>query len=391
MHVLSTTGLQAETHLPFAGLLQLLGPIVDGIDHLPPPQRDALRAAFGVIDAPAPNRFLLALGTLNLLTDAGADPGLVALAEDAQWLDAGTGDVLAFVARRLGTDPVSLVVAVRGGFEGPLVDAGLPEMRLDGLDDIAASQLIDDVAPGLTPTVRDRLLREAEGNPLAIAELPAALAAEQAAGVAPLPELLPLTARLERAFAARLDELPPGTNEQLLIAALNDSANVDEVLSASAVIGGATDGVRALEGAAAAGLVDLDAVEVRFRHPLVRSAVAQAASDVDRRAVHAALAQALRDHPDRCAWHRAAATVGSTTRSRLSSRPPPSAPSDAGDLDGGLGPRTSGHALGRRARARAAADASRRAHVRARSAKINCSDSCSMPSSWNSESSNEGG
>jgi DNA-binding CsgD family transcriptional regulator len=309
MQVLSVTGVQAETHLPFAGLHQLLTRIMRGADDLPSPQQDALAAAFGVVDGDAPNLFLVALGTLNLLAEAGGDAGLLVIAEDAQWLDHGSRDVLAFVARRLGTDPLSLLMAIRDGHEN-IAQAGIPELHLDGLDREASIELLDTFAPGLPPLVRERLVQESVGNPLALVELPAALASEQLAGTAALPGLLPLTERLERAFTAQADALPEATRLQLLIAALNDSGAVDEVLRASAAIEGAADATYALEDAAAARLIDLDANELRFRHPLVRSAIAQAASDEDRRAAHAALADALAPDLDRQAWHRAASHIG---------------------------------------------------------------------------------
>lgn len=311
MKVLRATGVQSESHLPFSGLHQLLRSILDGVDQLPDPQRDAFRAAFGVTEEEPPNLFLVGLGTLNLLTDAAGDAGLLAIADDAQWLDHGTCAVLTFVARRLGTaDPVALLVALREGHETPLADADLAAMRLEGLNEFGAEELLDAHAPQLSPSVRERLLREAAGNPLALVELPAALASEQLAGTMALPELLPLTERLEHAFAARVEELPATTKTQLLVAALNDSDDLSEVLAASAAMVGEADAVHSLELAALKGLVDLDAVHVRFRHPLMRSAVAQVASGAERRAVHAALAQVLTTHPDRRAWHRAASIVG---------------------------------------------------------------------------------
>jgi DNA-binding CsgD family transcriptional regulator len=310
IQVLSVAGVQAETHLPFAGLHQLLRPIMHGADDLPPPQRDALAAAFGVIEGDAPNVFLVALGTLNLLTEAASDSGLVVLAEDAQWLDHGTADVLGFVARRLGTDPVSLLIAIREGHQNHFAAAGIPELHLDGLNRDASNELLDALAPGLSSSVRERLLEEAVGNPLALVELPAALASEQLVGTEGLPARLPLTERLERAFAVQADALPGTTKSQLLIAALNDSRAVDEVLRASAGMESAADANHALEDAAAAGLIDLDASELRFRHPLVRSAIEQAASDGDRRAAHAALADVLVADPDRRAWHLAASATG---------------------------------------------------------------------------------
>ena len=310
MTVLTATGVQSETRLPFAGLHQLLRPILGRVDRLAPPQRDALSAAFGESEGDPPSRFLVGLATLNLLADEAADGGLLAIAEDAQWLDFGTCAALAFVARRLTVDPLSLLVGIREGHHSVLTVAGLSELRLEGLDDVTAGELLDERAPDLSTPVRARILEEAEGNPLALMELPAALASEQAAGRVSLPQLLPLTARLERAFAARMDELPPATNTQLLVAAINDSVDIGEVLLAAAELEGGTEAVPALEQAAAVGLVDLDAVELRFRHPLVRSAIAQSARDADRRAAHAALAAVLTQHPDRRAWHRAASSVG---------------------------------------------------------------------------------
>src|SRR5512132_2704511 len=150
-------------------------------------------------------------------------------------------DVLAFVARRLMNDPVSLLLEIREGHRNVLTDAGLSELFLEGLDDVAAGELLDERAPDLSTAVRSRILEEAEGNPLALMELPAALASEQVAGTASLPELLPLTTRLERAFAARMDELPPAANTQLLVAAINDSGDVGEVLQAAAVLEGGTE------------------------------------------------------------------------------------------------------------------------------------------------------
>ncbi|HET6753838.1 MAG TPA: AAA family ATPase, partial [Jiangellaceae bacterium] len=310
MGVLSAIGVQSEAHLPYAGLHQLLRPVLDRIDRLPPPQRDAIQAAFGLREAEPPDLFLVGLGTLNLLTDEATNDGLLVIAEDAQWLDHGTGEVMAFVARRLGTDPVSLLIALREGHESPLSVAGLSEMRLEGLDEVAATELLGELAPDLPASVRDRLLEESAGNALALVELPAALASDQLAGAAPLPVVLPITERLERAFASRVQELRPETRAQLLIAALNDSGDLEEVLRASAVGDRKLGDLQTLEDAAASGLVDLDPTTLRFRHPLVRSAIVQMVSDADRRSAHERLADVLVDDPDRRAWHRAASIVG---------------------------------------------------------------------------------
>ncbi|HEU4487732.1 MAG TPA: ATP-binding protein, partial [Actinomycetota bacterium] len=161
MTVLTATGVQAETRLPYAGLHQLLRPVLHGTRRLPAPQREALATAFGETNGDPPSRFLVGLGTLNLLSDEAGEGGLLAIAEDAQWLDYGTGAVLGFVARRLGSDPLSLLVGIREGHESPLVDAGLSELRLDGLDGVSAGRLLDSFAPNLSPAVRARILKDA--------------------------------------------------------------------------------------------------------------------------------------------------------------------------------------------------------------------------------------
>ena len=312
MRVLGAAGVQCETHLPFAGLHQLLRPILDRAEDLPAPQRAALLAAFGMSEA-TPELFLIALAALDLLADAAADSPLLLVAEDAQWLDGSTCDVLAFVARRLASEPIALLIAIREGYGGPLEEAGLPELRLQGLDRATAGKLLDDHGPGLAPAVRQRLLEEAAGNPLALVELPDALRAEQRGGGTLLPPWLPLTARLERAFAARVSELPAATRSLLLVAAVDDGGVLSEVLDAAATLSGAESGMQAVEAlapAVAARLVEVDELELRFRHPLVRSAIHQAASVSQRHAAHAALAKVLAGQPDRRVWHRAASIAG---------------------------------------------------------------------------------
>ena len=234
MTVLTATGVQSETNLPFAGLHQLLHPILDKTNGLPDTQANALRAAFGEGAEATPDVFMIGLGTLNVLDEQAGEAGLVAIAEDAQWLDQGTGAVLAFVARRLGSHRVSLVVGIRAGFASPLGDIGITEIPLAGLDDEAATALLDRVAPDLEATVRSRLLAEAAGNPLALVELPSALASEQRSGTVALPDILPMTERLERAFSARAEDLPAVTRSQLLVTALNDTGDVGEILAAAA-------------------------------------------------------------------------------------------------------------------------------------------------------------
>ena len=304
--VLSATGVQSEAHLPFAGLHQLVRPLRFRAADLPAAQRAALDAAFGLGQGPAPERFQIAMAVLDLLGEVAADAPLLVLAEDAQWLDRPTTEVLAFVARRLQSDPIVLLAAVREGYPSPLVDAGLPQHRLGGLGTAEAMTLLDASAQQLSPVIRDRLLSEAAGNPLALTELPVGAAREEPA----TPGSLPLTQRLEQAFAARVSDLPEATRLLLLVAAHSDDERLGDIVDAAGVVAGSTLGLDLLEPAAEAGIVDLDLQSVRFRHPLIRSAVRQSASVLQRRRVHEALAEVLRAEPDRRVWHRAALISG---------------------------------------------------------------------------------
>jgi DNA-binding CsgD family transcriptional regulator len=219
--------------------------------------------------------------------------------------------VLAFVARRLESEPMVLLTAVREGHGSALSEAGLPKLRLEGLEETAAAALLATNAPALAPRVRKRLLAEAAGNPLALLELSVALGLDQLVGGV-LPQWLPLTERLEQAFAARVRELPVMTRRLLLVAAIDHDGALAEVLTAAAILEPTEAAVEleALMPAVAARLVEVDERGLRFRHPLVRSAIHQAASFPERYAAHAALAQVLVDQPDRRAWHRAASRVG---------------------------------------------------------------------------------
>src|SRR5256885_443606 len=196
--VLSTTGVQSEARLAFAGLHQLLRPVKDRAADLIPAQRAARDAACGLTEGPAPEHFRIAMAALDLLSEVASDTALLLIAEDAHWLDRPTADVLAFIARRLESDPIVLLAAVRDGYPSVLIDAGLPERRLGALDPTMAMRLLDASAEQLLLAERNRILQEAAGNPLALIELPVA-----AGGVelgTPGPGLLPLTARLERPF-----------------------------------------------------------------------------------------------------------------------------------------------------------------------------------------------
>jgi DNA-binding CsgD family transcriptional regulator len=315
--VLSAAGVQSEAQISFAGLHQLLRPVLHLADGLSSGQRAALMAAFGLSNEVAPELFSTGLATLELISDAAESSPVLLVIEDAQWLDQPSCAVLAFVARRLAADPALMVIAVRDGSDGlpdPFDEAGLTELRLQGLCEKAAGELLDSHAPGLGPVLRERLLQDAAGNPLALIELPAALRSEHLDEGALLPSRLPLTARLERAFAARGSGLPSATRSLILVAAADDAAVLSEVLNAAAVLEGQAVTVDALAPDITAGLVEIQGTQLRFRHPLVRSAIYQAAGLPKRQAAHAALAQVLAGQPDRRVWHRAAAALGPDER-----------------------------------------------------------------------------
>jgi DNA-binding CsgD family transcriptional regulator len=308
MAVLTATGVQSEVRLAFSGLHQLLRPVRARANELPPTLRSALDAAFGLADDAAPEHFRVAMAVLDLLSEVAGETPLLMIVEDAQWLDRASSDVLAFVARRLESDPVVLLAATRDGYRDALIHAGVPQLRLGPLDAAVAAELLDASAQQLSVVARDQLLREAAGNPLALIELPLA-----SAGLQPdptMPGQLPLTERLEEAFAARVSGLPDDTRLLVLVTALIDGEDVNEVLRAGSAIRGTPIDVVALEPAVQAAIVDLDIQTVRFRHPLMRSAVRQSASVAERRLVHQALAEMLDGEPDRRVWHRAALIRG---------------------------------------------------------------------------------
>lgn len=308
MPVLAATGVTSETSLPFAGLQELLRPVVDRIERLPGPQQNALRAAFGLANVPAAELFLTALGVLDLLSDFASEHALLLVVDDVQWLDQSSTNVLTFVARRLQSEPIMLLAASRDFTETTFADI-VPEMRVEGLDDSASRNLLQAHSPNLLSEIRDRILHESAGNPLALVELPKAVALE-APDSGFSPEYLPLTARLERAFASRISELAPTTRKMLLIAAIDERSNVAEILSVARLLDGSGVSFDGLAGAVTAGLIHGDAVSVQFRHPLVRSAVIGGSNVAERCVVHAAFADVLKGDPDRSVWHRAAAAVG---------------------------------------------------------------------------------
>jgi DNA-binding CsgD family transcriptional regulator len=307
--VLSANGVESEAQLPFAGLHQLLLPSLNRTTGLPAPQRNALEMAFGLA-APKGARdvFLIGLATLGLISEMSADGPVLLTVDDAQWLDRSSANALAFVARRLEWEPAALLIAVRDGVPSDLDEVGLTELAIERLDDDAARSLLDLRGAHLSEDLKIRVLKEAAGNPLALTELPLAassLKREPTHGSG----ALPLTARLERAFAARLGDLDADARALLLVAAL-DEAEPDRLMAAAERFHERPIGPDAWTPAEDAGLGKLDSNGFQFRHPLVRSAVEQTASAEERRRAHAALATVLADDPDRATWHAAGAAPG---------------------------------------------------------------------------------
>jgi DNA-binding CsgD family transcriptional regulator/tetratricopeptide (TPR) repeat protein len=304
--VARVAGVQSEMELAFAGIHQLCTPMLDHVDRIPVPQRDALRTAFGLAAGPPPNRFLVGLGVLSLLSEVAGDRPLIGLIDDEQWLDQASAQALGFTARRLDADPVGLVFAARDpGAEL----AGLPELELEGLPDEDARALLDEALPGpLDARVRDLIVAETRGNPLALLELPRGLTSAQLAGGFGLPGATPLTGRIEDSYRRQLDVLPDQTRRLLQLAAADSSGDRSLVWRAARRLGIPVQaGVPAVE----AGLVEFGA-GVRFRHPLVRSAAYRLASVPERREIHRVLAEVTdpQADPDRRAWHRAQAAAG---------------------------------------------------------------------------------
>ena len=307
MRVARAVGVESEMELAFAGVHQLCAPLLDRLERLPAPQREALGIAFGLRGGGAPDRFLVGLAVLTLLSEAAEDRPLLCLVDDAQWLDRASAQVLAFVARRLLADPVGLLFAVRDPGEEL---GGLPDLEVRGLRDEDARGLLRSVVRvRLDEQVRDRIVAETHGNPLALLELPRGLSPAQLAGGFGLAGAQAVPGRIEESFRRRLGALPAGTRVLLLVAAAEPVGDAVLVRAAAERLGIAASA--AAEAAEADGLVEIG-TRVRFRHPLVRSAVYRSAALPDRRAVHLALAEVTdRDlDPDRRAWHLAASAAG---------------------------------------------------------------------------------
>jgi len=306
LRVVRAAGIESEMELPYAGLQQLCASMLDQLSRLPPPQSGALRTAFGLAEGPAPDRFLVGLAALGLLSEAAERRPLVCVVDDCQWLDRSSSQALAFAARRIEAEGVLLAFAARESI--PDLE-GIPELVIAGLRDLDARALLLSVLRGpLDEQVRERILAETRGNPLALLELPRGLSPAELAGGFALPRQISLADRIEESFLRRVEALPEATWLMALIAAADPVGNPALLWRAAARLGLPAD---ALASAEAAGLLKING-HVIFRHPLVRSAIYGASSANDRQKVHGALA-AVTDpglEPDRRAWHLAQAAVG---------------------------------------------------------------------------------
>jgi DNA-binding CsgD family transcriptional regulator/tetratricopeptide (TPR) repeat protein len=302
------SGVESEAMPPFVGLYRLLRPLLSNPIPMPSVQRRALLTAFNMQEGPVPELFLIALAALTLIVGSASAQQVVLIVDDLQWVDSSTVEVLTFIARRLQDDPVVIAFGLREGHDVVVVDDHTYELMIPGLADDLAEELLDRVAPDLAHSERLKILEHAQGNPLALVELPASWRSADTSTKA-LSGLVPLSTRLERTFAARVADLPPSTRDALLVAAIAAEESLQEVQEAARLLAGryATD---LLEPAEAAGLVRLDDAAIRFRHPLVRSAVLSIASPQQLRVAHGALSAALPPHSYRSILHHALAVEG---------------------------------------------------------------------------------
>jgi DNA-binding CsgD family transcriptional regulator len=307
LRVASVAGVQSEMELTFAGLQQLLAPMLDLAGRLPEPQRDALDVAFGLKAGPTPDRFLVGLAALSLLSEAAADRPLLCVVDDAQWLDKASAQVLGFVARRLLAEPIALLFAMTGLPCEGLVR--LPQLAVGGLATRDARALLASTTRlPLDAPVVDRVVAETRGNPLALQEMWRSLSLGQSSGGFGVPETPALSARIEDGFRRRLEALPADSQRLVLLAAAEPTGDPALLWRAARLLG---IGTQAQDAAQDAGLIQIGD-RVTFRHPLVRSAVYRSASPQQRRAANAALAEATDPvaDPERRAWHRAQAALG---------------------------------------------------------------------------------
>ena len=306
--VAQVAGVEAEMELPFSGIHQLCAPVLDRLDALSQPQQNALNVALGLAPGDVPDRFLVGLAVLGLLSAAAEERPLLCLVEDAHWLDAASGLILGFVARRLLADSVAIVAAIREPNTRHDFD-GLPELRLRGLAEQDARTLLMSAVPGrIDDRVRDRIVAETRGNPLALLDLPRSMSAAELTGGFELLPATDLPRHLEEQYHQRAGELPEATQRLLLLAAAEPLGDATLIWRAAQALGIDRSSLAPAEDAQ---LVEVGA-RVRFRHPLVRSAVYRAAASSERKDAHRALAETTDPDtdPDRRAWHRAHAAVG---------------------------------------------------------------------------------
>jgi DNA-binding CsgD family transcriptional regulator len=306
VRVARAAGAEFEAGLSFAGLSQVLQPLLRGLDELSVAHREALSVALGLGIGSAPGRLLLSAATLELVCRAARDAPLLMIVDDLQWVDRPTLEVLGFVARRLAGSPIGFLASLRSDMAGYFDHAGLPLLELGALGPVAASEVLERAFPDMARGVRQRVLAEAQGNPLALLELPAALTASQLAAHEPLPAALPLSARLQALFESRVSDLPAATREAVLLAALDGTGELAPLRSSR---GDAV--LTELAPAEEARLLRLvGAGRLAFRHPLTRAAVVGMSTSGERRLAHRALGAAWSAHPERSAWHRAEAALG---------------------------------------------------------------------------------
>jgi DNA-binding CsgD family transcriptional regulator/tetratricopeptide (TPR) repeat protein len=306
--VVRSSGVESEMELAFAGLHQLCAPFLDHLERLPQLQREALATAFGLQPGAPPDRFIVGLAVLTLLADVAEAQPLICLVDDGQWLDRASAQVLGFVARRLAAESVVMLIALREPADNPDF-ANLPQLTVEPLEEPDARTVLVSAIPGpVDEPVRERILAEAAGNPLALLELPRGWSPAAFAGGFGLPDGVSVSAKVEESFRRRLSPLPQDTKRMLLVAAAEPIGDPALVFAAAAQFGIAPESA---EPATISGLLEIKA-QVRFRHPLVRSVVYMEAPATDRRLVHAALAKATdpAQEPDRRAWHLAAACAG---------------------------------------------------------------------------------
>jgi tetratricopeptide (TPR) repeat protein len=304
--VLRAAGVESQMHLPFGGIHQAFAPLTRHFTSLPDPQRQALETALGLSDGSNPDLFLIAEAAFAVVGRERQERPVVLVVDDVHWLDPQSHQILTFVAHRAAAAGLCVVAAIRPGHPGPFVDAGFPRLPVQGLDNDAAEVILSTHAGTLSAATRRRIRQEAQGNPLALMELP------RSWGDGPPTDAHPpaISARLEQAFAGRISELPAVTRDALLLAATSSSADPDEILAGLRAFGSPEVSSAVLQPAAAAGLIGDDPSRISFRHPLVRSGVLQRETLARRHGAHAALADVLTEDAYRRTWHRAWSIVG---------------------------------------------------------------------------------